>query len=183
MDKRRKNLVFLTGFMGSGKTTIAPILANTLGYSVVDIDAEIEKITGRKVSEIFFESGEHFFRDEEHKLLQEVSLRQGCVVSLGGGTIANDRNLNIVKSTGVLVYLKVDAEHIFQRLKFKKDRPLLKTKEGIILSDDELRSRINALLAAREPFYTQSDVTIATDESRVGLTVDEIVRQIKMLID
>ncbi len=183
MEKQKKSLVYLAGFMGSGKSTIAPILANTIGYDTVDIDTEIEKVTGKKVSEIFSDLGEHFFRETERKLLHEISRRQACVVSLGGGTIANDENLQLVKATGVLVYLKTDIEHIIQRMKFKRDRPLLKTQEGSLLPDDELRIRINFLLESREPFYNQADLTIPTNEARVGLTVDELVRSLKWLIE
>ena len=182
MENLKKDLLYLTGFMGSGKSSVAPILANTLGYRSVDIDAEIERVTGKRVSEVFYERGEEYFRSVEQTLLREVSLRHGCVVSLGGGTIANEENLRIIKSTGVLVYLRLDVEHIFRRLKFKKNRPLLIQSDGSRLSDEELLSRINALLAAREPYYIQSDVIITTNDLRIGLTVDEIVRRTKMLI-
>ena len=182
MDNIKKDLLYLTGFMGSGKSSIAPILANTLGYDSVDVDVEVEKITGKKVSEIFFELGEDYFRSVERTLLEELSKRHGCVISLGGGTIASASNLSIIKSTGVLVYLKLDAEHIFRRLKSKKNRPLLFTKEGAPIPDEELRAKITALLTDREPFYKQADVTIIADDLRIGLTVDEIVRHTRRLI-
>ena len=149
MEHNKKNLIYLTGFMGSGKSTIAPILANTLGYNYLDIDLEIEKAAGKTVSEIFLESGEDYFRDIERKLLQEVSRQEGCVVSLGGGTIANEGNLKLVKSSGVLIYLKIEPDQILQRMKFKTDRPLLKSADGRQLSDDELRTRVTLLLDAR----------------------------------
>ncbi len=182
MSTDRKNTVYLTGFMGSGKSSIAPILANTLGYGSVDIDAEIERLTGKRVVEIFYDRGEDFFRSVERQLLEEVSTRHTCVVSLGGGTIAQGHNLHIIKSTGILVYLRLDAEHIFRRLKFKKNRPLLVQSDGSRLPDDELHARIEKLLAAREPFYSQSDIIITTNDLRIGLTVDEIVRRLKPLI-
>ena len=182
MPREKKNLIYLTGFMGSGKSTIAPILANTLGYSFVDIDQEIEKVSQKKVNDIFFEDGEDYFRNIERSLLERVSRQQGCVISLGGGTIAIDENLRIVKSSGILVYLKTDPDRIFQRLEHKDDRPLLKSKDGRRLSDDKLRQRISQLLALREPFYNQADVTVSTDETKVGYTVDEIVRCLKPLI-
>ena len=181
---QKKNLIYLTGFMGSGKSTLAPILANTLGYSYRDIDAEIERITGKQIAAIFTEHGEEFFRDVERKLLLEVSsTEKGCVISLGGGTIANDANLRIVKSSGVLVYLKADTEQIVRRMKFKADRPLLKTKDGTRLSEEELRARIKQLLSQRQPYYVQADVTIMTDEQNIGFTIDEIVRSIGQLVD
>src|SRR5437773_606281 len=115
--ERRKNLIYLTGFMGSGKSTLAPILANTLGYSYRDIDAEIERITGRPITSIFSDQGESFFRDVERRILAEIgSTEKGCVISLGGGTIANETNLQIIKSSGILIYLKADAEQILRRV-------------------------------------------------------------------
>ncbi len=181
MNARNNHLIYLTGFMGSGKTTIAPILANTLGYSFIDIDREIEHLTGKKVSEIFSELGEDYFREVERSLLTDVRGREGCVISLGGGTIANDTNLRLIKDSGILIYLRVDPEQIFQRMKYKTDRPLLRTEGNRSLSDEELRGRIHALLLKREPFYTQADVTITTTDQRVGVTVDEIVRHLRRL--
>ena len=102
--------------------------------------------------------------------------------SLGGGTIANEINLGIIKSNGLLVYLKADAEQIFQRMKNKSNRPLLRTPEGERLSDEELREKIRNLLSVREPFYLQADITIPTDESPLGKTVDIIVKRIRSLI-
>ena len=167
--------------MGSGKSTIAPILANTLGYSFIDVDDEIQKTTGKWVREIFFEDGESVFREHERQLLQRLSRQQNCVVSLGGGTIANDTHLAIVKSTGVLVYLKIDTESIFQRMKNKTDRPLLRAKDGGTMNEAELRRHIDALLAAREWYYKQADIVVATDENTVGQSVDDIVRSLRNL--
>src|ERR1051325_7028335 len=105
MTRRRKNLIYLTGFMGSGKSTIAPILANTLGYTSRDIDAEIEQVTGKKVSDIFTDHGETYFRETEQRLLRESSRLEGCIVSLGGGTIANTATVQLVNSSGFLFFL------------------------------------------------------------------------------
>ena len=179
----KKNLIYLTGFMGSGKSTIAPILASTIGYSFLDIDKEIEQRTGKKVTDIFTDHGEEYFRIIERDLLEKASNEQHSVISLGGGTIANATNLTIVKNSGILVYLKVSIEQMFQRLKHKTDRPLLKDEQGIRLNESELRERIIAIFQAREPFYSQADIIIETGTNRVGITVDEIVRRITPLIE
>ena len=84
-------------------------------------------------------------------------------------------NLSIIKATGITVYLRADAESIFHRMKNKNDRPVLQDAAGERLSEADLRKRINEILAAREPFYTQADVIIDTDDRRVGLTIDTIV--------
>jgi len=181
MEEDRQHLIYLTGFMGSGKSTIAPILANTLGYAHIDIDREIEQVTGKRVKEIFSELGEAYFRDVERAVLRDISARSGCVISLGGGTIINDTNLDIVKSTGILVYLKVQPEQIFKRLQYKTDRPMLRSPHEDTIGNEELERRIQALLHQREPFYAKADLTIRTDERRIGATIDEIVHALKHL--
>ncbi|TLY33704.1 MAG: shikimate kinase [Ignavibacteria bacterium] len=183
MGSRRKNLIYLTGFMGSGKSTIAPILANTLGYSYRDIDSEIELATGKRVSELFTDHGEKYFRDVERRLLQEASRLQGCIISLGGGTIANEINLQIVKSSGVLIYLAATVDQIMRRVRNKSNRPLLLTPDGERLSEDALQRRIAILLRERIPYYEQADVTVVTGDQPVGLTIDKIVRSINGLVE
>ena len=184
MDEPKKHtLIYLTGFMGSGKSTIGPILANTLGYSYLDIDAEIERITKKKVTEIFLAEGEPYFRSIERAILEEHRKSARRVISLGGGTIANEENFAVIKSSGLLVYLKADLEHIFHRLRFKTDRPLLHAPDGSTLGDEELRVRIMAILAAREPYYSHADIVIQTSERRVGLTVDELVRALTPYVE
>ena len=183
MNRRRKNLIYLTGFMGSGKSTIAPILANTLGYSSRDIDAEIEHVTGKKVSDIFTDHGEPYFRGIEHRLLEESTHLEGCIISLGGGTIANHANLSLVKSAGVLVYLAASVDQILRRVRTKVNRPLLLSPEGERLGEDELRDRISRLMSERAPFYEQADVTILTGDHALGVTIDKIVRAVNQLVE
>ncbi len=183
MAAAKKNIIYLTGFMGSGKSTIGPILANSLGYSYIDIDREIELLTQKKVTDIFLEEGEPYFRTVERSVLEKNRNQHRCVISLGGGTIADEINFKIIRPSGLLVYLKADPEHIFQRLKHKTDRPILKADDGTILKDDELRRRIRSVLDAREPFYNRADIVIETTSRRVGLTVDEVVRRITPFIE
>jgi len=182
MNDNKNNRIYLTGFMGSGKSTIAPILANTLGFTFVDMDFEIENLTGKNISEIFSDLGEEYFREVESSVLLEVSRRDRCVISLGGGTIANGSNLQKIKLTGVLIYLKTSAEQIYQRLKHKTNRPLVGSNIGVTLNEEQLRNRISVLFSKREPFYNQADVIVTTDDQLIGLTVDEIVQNLKNLI-
>lgn len=175
MTTKSETLIYLTGFMGSGKSTIAPILANTLGYDFADLDREIEAVTGRKVTELFSGEGEGYFRGVELEILKGLSGKRSCVVSLGGGTVANEENLAAVTSSGLLIYLQVDEEQLFHRLKFKNNRPMLWGEDGALLADDELRARIRHLVATREPFYLRADIIIPAGTNRVGITVDQIV--------
>ena len=179
MSGRRKDLIFLTGFMASGKSTLGPILANTLGYSFIDLDREIEKAVGKSVSEIFSEQGEEFFREQESLLLTAACTMHDCIVALGGGTVAREENIRAVKAAGILIYLRSDSEHILRRLLNKRNRPMITGPDGNTLPEDELRRKIATLLQAREPFYSRADITVSTDGQRVGMTVDELVRRIR----
>ena len=180
---QRKSLIFLTGFMGSGKTTIGPILANSLGFDFIDVDKFIERKAHKEVVEIFRSEGEQAFRTLERLSLRELSERKRSVIALGGGTIANEENLRLVSQKGILIYLKLSPEEILQRVQHRSDRPMLKDDNGNPLSPPELDQRIRDLLARREPFYSRADVTIAADAQRVGKTVDEIMKTIRAMID
>ncbi|MEX0601725.1 MAG: shikimate kinase [Bacteroidota bacterium] len=177
-----RHLIFLAGFMGSGKSTIGPILANTLGFDFVDIDRRIEAVEGKSVSEIFFKEGEAGFRRLERRLLEEIAGRDHCVVSLGGGTIASEEIFDLIRRNGILVYLQLPPGEIFKRVQHKTNRPMLKDGEGNLLPADLMQERIDALLKRREEFYRQADVTISTEKKRVGITVDEIVRKLSPLL-
>jgi shikimate kinase len=179
----KKSLVFLTGFMGSGKSTIGPILANTLGFEYLDVDQRIEQKTNKLVAEIFRSEGEPAFRALEREVLQELTELNRCVISLGGGTIANEENCQLVLQKGILVYLKLSPEEIIQRVQYRNDRPMLKDAQGNQLPPPELKSRVLDLMARREQFYARADVVITADNMRVGMTVDEIMKNIHFMVE
>lgn len=174
--------IFLTGFMGSGKSTIGPILANTLGYEYFDVDKLIEQQAGKRVLEIFGEEGEQLFRKRERDALAIVCSRDRCVVSLGGGTIANEENLRLIREHGVLVYIALSAEEILLRVQHRTDRPLLKNADGKNLPPREMDRRVRELLSLRAPFYERADVVVPADRQRVGITVDEIVKRLRPFV-
>jgi shikimate kinase len=178
----QKKLVFLTGFMGSGKSTIGPILANTLGWDFVDIDRSIEMKADRKIVDIFADGGEQKFRSIEQEALKDLLSRQECVVSLGGGTLANDENFEFIRQNGVLVYLQLSPGTIVQRVERKTDRPLLKDPSGNPLRGEELQRRIDDLLEMRERYYSKADIIIPADTMKVGITVDAIVKKLRGFI-
>ncbi len=182
-DLRSRNArIFLAGFMGSGKSTVGPILANTIGYDFVDIDRAIEKTLGRSVREIFQKEGESFFRALEQSTIADICAREGVVVALGGGTLTNPTVLPLIQSSGILVYLKVPLEQLLRRLHNKTDRPLLMDDEGNRLPEDVLRDRVVTLYHAREPLYARADIILLADERRVGLTVDRLVRMLSPVL-
>ena len=182
-EPNRYSVIFLTGFMGSGKSTIGPILANTIGYSFVDLDLLIEQREKRKIGDIFKEEGEGKFRELERAFLVEVSKSPRTVISLGGGTVADETSLELVKKTGLLIYLKADAQYIYKRLRTKSDRPMLRTAEGELMDADQLQERIGELLSKREQFYSQAHIIVHTDDKKIGNTIDELVRQLRHHIE
>ena len=169
--------LYITGFMTSGKSTIGPILANVIGWAFKDLDKEIEKAEGMPVVEIFSQKGEEYFRKIEHEFLLDLSEENLLVLSLGGGTIINKNNLSLMKSTGKIVYLKSSPEMIYQRVKNKIDRPIFR---DLVLSDkstpQDFISRIKELQKVREPYYSAADFSIDTDKTRIGVTVDNLVK-------
>jgi len=172
-------IIYLAGFMGAGKSTIGPILANTIGWDSCDLDLLIEKQQGKKIRQIFEQEGEKFFRKIETEMLQDISTKSNLVVSLGGGTIANESNLAILKKSGTTIYLKASADSFYKRLKYKRDRPSLNVNESENFTKDKLVDRINDLMNKRKKFYEQADITVNTDNSSVGRTVDKIVKLLK----
>ncbi|MCF0190665.1 MAG: shikimate kinase [Marinilabiliaceae bacterium] len=146
--------VYLIGFMGSGKTTIGKFLAHDLKWQYVDMDHLFESEKGCSISQYFSEYGEENFRKEETLLLERVSTIPNAVISTGGGTPCNQHNIEIMKKTGVVVYINVTPENLSIRLqKAKNGRPLLENKTG-----EELTTFIREKLTQREEFYRQANI-------------------------
>jgi shikimate kinase len=176
---KHHSLIFLTGFSGSGKSTIGPLLANSLGFEFVDLDKAIEQAAGKSVNRIFAEDGEAGFRAMELQSLESIASRRDLVISLGGGVLENDRCLSIIREHGTLVYLKSSPEILALRLQHKTDRPLLKAEDGRRLTKEEIRARIAAMLEKREPRYLKADLVVVTDSKKIGSSVEELTRKIE----
>ncbi|MDP3684415.1 MAG: shikimate kinase [Ignavibacteria bacterium] len=179
MNHMELERIFLTGFMGSGKSTIGPILANVLGWNFSDLDKLIEHEVGDSVDNIFADKGESFFRLKESETLQKSGNTANIVLALGGGTLNDKKNIEFIKQNGVSVYLKSTPDEIFRRLKFKVDRPLLKSKDGLPLSPFETKKKISELIIQREPTYLSADIVYQVDNITVGKTVDDLVKILK----
>ncbi len=163
----KKNIV-LIGFMGTGKTAVGRRLAWRLKREFVDTDQEIEKLTGKTVAQIFAKDGEVRFRSEEALLTKKLAAREGLVISTGGGLVLNPENVKLLGENGVFIALKASPQVIYQRLKNKKNRPLL-------LKGD-LKERIASLLAVREGVYSSiAAYTVDTGEVSVDEAVERIV--------
>ncbi len=178
VDKQH-SLIFLTGFSGSGKSTIGPLLANSLGYEFADLDQAIEKKAGKTITRIFAEHGETYFRNLEMITLQALIEKNNMVISLGGGVLENDQSYTLIQKSGTMVYLKSPIRTLAKRLCNKTDRPLLKGDQGQKLSREEIEEKIAAILSRREPRYETAEITVQTDIKRIGSTVEELTRKIE----
>ena len=159
-------LITLTGFMGSGKSTVGRMVADALGCPFMDLDALIEKKTGRSISAIFEADGEPDFRRLEGQVLTQTVGRYAettAVLSLGGGTVTVPGAAALLQEKTLCIYLQASPETLRQRLQGQaQPRPLAATD-------------LAALLAAREPLYRQAaHIVLGTD----GLTPDELTDEI-----
>ena len=152
----------LCGMMGSGKTLIGRELAHLTNRAWLDTDIEIEKRYG-KISEIFKRHGEEYFRGLESALVEELSKKDGCVISTGGGLVLREQNVTVLKTNGKILFLRATKQTLLERLKKDKNRPLLQGEE-------DLGKRIESLLNERTPVYEQvADVILDVD----GYSVEE----------
>ena len=119
------HIFYISGFMASGKSTIGSILANTLGWKFIDLDEAIEKKENKKITQIFTDKGEDYFRQRESEILREITVGDNIIISLGGGTLMKAENREFIMSTGKLIFLKTSPTIAYERLKYKKDRPVL----------------------------------------------------------
>ncbi len=162
-----KNIV-LTGFMGTGKTTISKILSKVLAMPLVDIDEEIERHENMTINEIFARFGEPYFRDIESMIIKRVSEMRGIIISTGGGSILREENIKNLKSNGIIFCLTATPDTIFKRTAHHDDRPLLRVPDPM--------TRIKELLEYRMPFYEKADFLIPTDNLTPEEVVEEIIR-------
>lgn len=172
--------IYLTGFMGSGKSTIGPLLADRLGYEFIDLDEAIERIAGKTVQSIFSSDGEVAFRRLEALKLRAVSRTARAVISLGGGAVASEDNLYFAKTNGMLIYLRVAHEALADRLRESADeRPLLQDAEGRPLAGEQLIERVRDMMAQREQYYEQADVILDIETHGVEEVVELAVNKLR----
>jgi shikimate kinase len=169
--------------MGSGKSTIGPLLAEVLGFTFIDLDDEIEQREGNSIEDIFRISGEPNFRSLERSYLQRFIGGDETVFALGGGTVTIEGLIGELKTHGILVYLKTDADELMPRLQGHNHRPLLLGKEGETLGESELHRTIELLLQHREMYYSQADVIVETTNKPVNAVLESVLNALADKID
>lgn len=166
-----KKNIFLIGFMGAGKSTIARTLKEQYDMQLIEMDEQIEAEQGMKISEIFAEKGEEYFRSLETALLTGLQQQDNTVVSCGGGVPMRACNVEAMKKSGKVVYLSAQPETIYERVRHFHNRPLLEGNMNV--------EYITGLMNVRLPKYlAAADVTVETD----GKAAEEICREIIALI-
>lgn len=163
-----KKTVVLVGMMGAGKTSVGKALASMLHVPFVDSDVEIEVAANMTIAEIFARDGEAFFRDRETQVINRLLDGQSGILSSGGGAFLSQRNRDLIGAKGVSVWLKADLDLLWNRVKHKKSRPLLRTQNP--------RETLGDLYASRIPLYQLADLTVAASAEYSVETMAEKVR-------
>ena len=171
--------IFLIGYMGAGKTTLGKAFSRELGLTFIDLDWYIEERFHKTVQQLFSERGEQGFRELEQKMLHEVAEFEDVVISAGGGTPCFFDNMDYMNACGDTVFLQVEPEVLFHRLKVaKQQRPLLANK-----SDEELMNFICEALQKRHPFYSQAKFPFRADELEDKSQIQASVDSLRKLLD
>jgi shikimate kinase len=164
---RLQKTVVLVGMMGSGKSAVGTALARLLAVPFVDSDDEIVKAANRSIAEIFARDGEPFFRQKEAQVIARLLRGAPCVLSTGGGAFMAEANRAEIAAHGVSVWLRADLDLLWQRVRHKTTRPLLRTPNP--------RETLAGLHAARTPVYALADVAV---DAEPDLPVEGMARKV-----
>ena len=168
-----KDIIYLIGFMGAGKTTIGKICAQRLNRFWADTDAVIEEEVGQSVEEIFAQKGEEYFRNLETQIVAKLSEQASAIISCGGGLVLREENLKLMRSKGCVVYLRATADTLIKRLQNDECRPLLNRK------GETLEERISELLEKRVSYYESvADIIIDTDSKLPIEIAEELIKKL-----
>lgn len=160
--------IFIIGFMGSGKSTIARLLAKETGKELIEMDETIEAEAGCSINQIFEEHGEGYFRDLESALVTCIADKGGTVVSCGGGAVLRAENAENMKKNGTIVYLSATPETIYKRVRNSTQRPLLNGNMNV--------EYITQLMEKRLPLYENAaDVVVDVNDKEKNEIVKEII--------
>ncbi len=158
---------YITGFMGSGKTTVGQALAKKNGFRVIDVDQWIEEKEQQVIKDIFAEKGESYFRQLETSALEVID-GDKLIITTGGGIIMKQQNRKIMKKNGVVIYLQCELDEVLRRLEGDDSRPNLRGD----------RKQIEQLFETRKPYYEEADISIDT----TGKSVEQIVEELMILL-
>ncbi len=167
MPDRLTKTVVLVGMMGAGKTAVGTALARALDVPFADMDVEIEKAAAMSVAEIFARDGETFFRQRESAVLMRMLTGQLQVLSTGGGVFVQPENREVISKHGVSVWLNADLELLWNRVRHKTTRPLLRTENP--------KQTLGDLYHARRDTYALADINV---EAQPDLSIEEMAQKV-----
>ena len=157
----KRDNVFLVGLMGAGKTTVGRLLAKHYGCSFFDSDHEIEARTGVKIPVIFEIEGETGFRKREEAMIAELTALSGVVLATGGGAVLSAANREALRKNGLVIYLRGSPEHLYERTRHDRNRPLLQTEDPL--------AKLRELYRQRDPLYREvADIVVDTGRQGVA---------------
>ncbi len=157
----KRDNFYLVGLMGAGKTTVGRLLARHYGCAFHDSDHEIEARTGVKIPVIFEIEGEAGFRKREEAIIAELTTRPGIVLATGGGAVLSPVTRENLRNSGMVIYLRGTPEHLFERTRHDRNRPLLQTADPL--------AKLRELYQQRDPLYREiADIVIDTGRQSVG---------------
>ena len=163
-----RRTVVLVGMMGSGKTAIGRALSQRLGVPFLDSDAEIETAAHATIAEIFARDGEPFFRRRESEVIARLLTGDPCILSTGGGAFLAKRNRKAIKRHGVAVWLNAPLDVLWDRVRHKDTRPLLRTP-------DPYRT-LSEIYAVRTPVYAKARLHLdVTPRASIEETTDGVI--------
>ena len=166
--------IYLIGFMGCGKSSVARELQADYGMKQIEMDQMLVEQNGMAISEIFKIYGETHFRDLESGLLEKIRMEENQVISCGGGVVLREKNVDMMRQNGIIVLLTASPETILKRVQNDNSRPVLEGKKNLQGITDLMEAR-------REKYEMAADVTIHTDDKSVAQICKEIQEKLKKI--
>jgi shikimate kinase len=163
--------IYLVGMMGAGKSTVGRALARRLKLAFVDSDHEIEARCGVKIRVVFEIEGEAGFRAREAQAIAELTRREGIVLATGGGVVLLEENRRLLAARGTVVYLRATPEHLYERVRQDRNRPLLATADPL--------GRLRELYSERDPLYREiADLVVDTGRQSVQVLTRGLIERL-----
>ncbi len=169
-----KNNILLTGFMGTGKTTISHELHRITKMEEIDLDAYIVEKMNCSINDIFEKQGETFFRNLETDCLKEILKKKNIILSCGGGTGLRTKNVDLMRQNGKIVLLTAEPQTIYDRVRNHTERPLLNQNMNVEYIAELLEKRKNA-------YFEAADMIICTDGRNTADICQEILMKIEKI--
>lgn len=173
--RKRQPNIYLTGFMGAGKSVVGEELARQLNREFYDTDKLIEQSVGVSIVQIFEKHGEEYFRDIETEVIRNISNQKNAIIALGGGAVISQKNRLNIENSGILIYLKWDVNLLLERILSDLSRP-----QVVRLDEATRKEKLIELFNSRKSIYEQAKITIYCKKI---MSVREICSQIVQKIN